>query len=75
MKLLHQIDPVPLFSAGADCGRRVCYYTYWTRNKPEPRKFGSKDIDTSLCTHLIYAFADLVDGKLAVFHNDDPNGM
>ncbi|KAG1669703.1 putative chitinase 10 [Nymphon striatum] len=39
--------------------KRVCYYTNWSRYRPEPGTFVPKDIDKYFCTHLIYAFAVL----------------
>ncbi|XP_059164097.1 chitinase-3-like protein 1 [Physella acuta] len=39
---------------------RVCYVTNWTHQREsEVAKFDFKDIDPSICTHLIYAFGVL----------------
>jgi GH18 family chitinase len=37
----------------------VCYYGSWATYRPDDGKFDIKDIDTSLCTHIIYAYAIL----------------
>ncbi|XP_075897875.1 acidic mammalian chitinase-like isoform X1 [Nelusetta ayraudi] len=39
--------------------RLVCYYTNWSQSRPGLGKFLPTDIDPNLCTHLIYAFADI----------------
>ncbi|XP_025086194.1 LOW QUALITY PROTEIN: chitotriosidase-1-like [Pomacea canaliculata] len=54
------------------CSRIVCYYTNWSQYRPDSGKFTPSNIDTSLCSHVIYAFADLRDGQLVAFEwNDD----
>ena len=40
--------------------RFVCYHTYWSTWRPFPANFDVADIDPFLCTHLIYAFAEVV---------------
>ncbi|XP_061712227.1 probable chitinase 10 isoform X1 [Cydia pomonella] len=37
----------------------VCYYTNWAWYRPGPGKYTPSDIDPSLCTHVVYAFAVL----------------
>nr|KAG5695818.1 hypothetical protein BaRGS_013416 [Batillaria attramentaria] len=37
----------------------MCYLAGWTRNRAEPVKFETQDIDTSLCTHLVFNYAEL----------------
>lgn len=37
----------------------VCYYGSWAVYRPGQGKFSVEDIDTSLCTHVIYSFAGL----------------
>ncbi|XP_057381047.1 chitotriosidase-1-like [Daphnia carinata] len=52
-----------VFAAGvlpyATAGRFVCYFPNWAFERQEPWQFGVENIDTKLCTHLVYAFADL----------------
>ncbi|CAH2058203.1 unnamed protein product, partial [Iphiclides podalirius] len=36
-----------------------CYYGSWATYRPSLGKFDVEDIDTSLCTHLVYAFAGI----------------
>ncbi|XP_028923995.1 chitinase-3-like protein 1 [Ornithorhynchus anatinus] len=37
----------------------VCYYTNWSQFRPGTGAFLPEDIDTSLCTHIIYSFAGM----------------
>ncbi|CAF3814781.1 unnamed protein product, partial [Rotaria sp. Silwood1] len=45
--------------------RIVCYYLNWAQHRPEGGNFFPENLDTSLCTHIIYAFAILKNSKLA----------
>ena len=38
---------------------RVCYYTNWSQYRPAPMKYFPENIDPTLCTHVIYAFAQI----------------
>jgi chitinase len=38
--------------------------TSWSQKRPGAGKFTPEDIDSSLCTHVIYAFATLKNHKL-----------
>jgi chitinase len=50
----------------------VCYYTNWAQYNRGPKIFVPENIDASLCTHYIYAFAKMDGNKLAPFEwNDD----
>ena len=40
---------------------RVCYYGGWAIYRAPPNDLTSQHIDAHLCTHLVFAFADLVD--------------
>jgi len=42
----------------------VCYFTNWAWYRPGDGKFMPKDIDASLCTHIMYAFAELSNNKI-----------
>jgi chitinase len=50
----------------------LCYYTNWSQYRPEEGRFVPENIDVTLCTHLIYAFAKIDGGILAPYEwNDD----
>ncbi|CAF3291975.1 unnamed protein product [Rotaria sp. Silwood2] len=51
--------------------RIVCYYTNWSQYRPDQAKFYPEDLDGSLCTHIIYAFAVLNNSKLTPFQSND----
>ena len=48
--------------------KRVCYYTNWSENRAvlESRFHLKEHIDPFLCTHLIYAFANINPSKLRI---------
>ncbi|XP_044253062.1 probable chitinase 10 [Tribolium madens] len=50
----------------------LCYITSWSQKRPGAGKFTPEDINPSLCTHIIYAFATLKDHKLAEASDKDP---
>ncbi|OXU26105.1 hypothetical protein TSAR_016779 [Trichomalopsis sarcophagae] len=55
----------------------ICYYGSWSVYRPGLGKFDISHIDSSLCTHLIYAFAGLGEsGQVKVLDpwNDLPDG-
>lgn len=49
-----------------------CYLTSWSAKRPGVGKFEPKNIDASLCTHIVYAFATLKDHILTEANDDDP---
>ncbi|ELU16704.1 hypothetical protein CAPTEDRAFT_113634 [Capitella teleta] len=49
----------------------VCYYTNWSQYRPDGAKFFPEDIDVTLCTHVIFAFAKIDNGILAPFEWND----
>lgn len=51
----------------------LCYMTSWSGKRPGSGKFTPEDIDGSLCTHVIYAFATLKDHRLAETSDKDPD--
>lgn len=53
-----------------------CYYSTYAQNRPDVGKFLPEDIDPNLCTHIVMAFADIVQGTQlkASGWNDLPNG-
>ncbi|KAK3917613.1 putative chitinase 10, partial [Frankliniella fusca] len=48
-----------------------CYMTSWSQKRPGSGKFTPENIDASLCTHVIYAFATLKEHKLAMAEEKD----
>ena len=38
---------------------RICYYTNWSQYRPSPMSYTTADIDPSLCSHVIFAFAEI----------------
>ena len=51
--------------------RVVCYYPNWAAHREAEGKFTVADIDSSLCTHIIYSFVVLHPDRL-VITSDDP---
>ncbi|XP_022905137.2 probable chitinase 10 [Onthophagus taurus] len=43
----------------------LCYITKWSQKRPSAGRFTPEDVDPSLCTHVVYAFATLKEHKLA----------
>lgn len=64
MNFMASIGQVPQ-AAGDKGAKVVCYYTNWSQYRPPGGKFMPEDIDVTLCTHIVYAFAKLDDGVLA----------
>ena len=59
-------------TVAADSARRVCYYSNWSQYRAGGGAFFPEDIDPSLCTHLIFAFATMVGNQLTPYEwNDD----
>ncbi|KAK7110968.1 hypothetical protein V1264_014757 [Littorina saxatilis] len=46
-------------ASGHDLRRVVCYMAGWAHYRPDPVQFHPEDLDTSLCTHVIFAFVSL----------------
>ena len=55
----------------AACQKIVCYVTNRAQYRPDPAKFFPENIDPFMCTHVIYAFANLENNKLAPFEWND----
>jgi chitinase len=57
--------------------RRVCYVSNWSQYRPGNGVFRPTDIDASLCSHIIYAFAGLNGNRLVPleWNDDGPGGL
>ena len=49
----------------------VCYFTNWAQYRPEGGKYFPENIDPKLCTHIIYAFAKVVEDRLEPYEWND----
>lgn len=43
----------------------ICYFTSWAQYRQGQGRFVAEAIDPHLCSHIIYAFANVKDGQLA----------
>jgi len=50
---------------------RVCYYTNWSQYRPEGAKYKPEQLDPSLCTHVVYAFATMAGNRLKAYEWND----
>ena len=50
---------------------RVCYYANWSQFRSPGGRFTPKDIDGSLCSHIIFAYADLDGNSLTPLEAND----
>ena len=41
--------------------RIVCYYSNWGQYRPDEGKFFPEDLNPSLCTHIIFAYAKVIE--------------
>ncbi|XP_041364781.1 chitotriosidase-1-like [Gigantopelta aegis] len=69
--LLVTLCSLSALSHGAGCPRIVCYHTNWSQYRFGSGKFFPNNIDSSLCTHINYAFAKMVGNKLHAFEWND----
>ena len=54
---------------------RVCYYTNWSQYRSTPMGYVPEDIDPSLCTHVIFAFAQIGNGNTLQTHERNDVAM
>nr|XP_029138665.1 acidic mammalian chitinase-like [Labrus bergylta] len=50
--------------SAASTSRLMCYYNSKAQNRPNVGKFRVSDIDPDKCTHLIFAFSDIIENEL-----------
>ncbi|XP_013402694.1 chitinase-3-like protein 1 [Lingula anatina] len=50
--------------------RRVCFYGGWSRERLGAGRFDASFINGTLCTHVVYAFAKIVNGIMVPDNND-----
>ncbi len=62
----------PKLTAPNDDGYKiVCYYTNWSQYRPKIGKYLPEYLDAHLCTHVIFAFGWIKNGKLTSFEASD----
>ncbi|XP_007426461.1 chitinase-3-like protein 1 [Python bivittatus] len=49
----------------------VCYFTSWSQYREAPGRFVTDDIEPGLCTHLIYAFANISGNQITTYEWND----
>ncbi|KAG8132104.1 hypothetical protein E2320_009985 [Naja naja] len=49
----------------------VCYFTSWSQYREAPVGFVTDDIEPDLCTHLIYAFANISGNQITTYEWND----
>lgn len=64
MSILSNCINILTFFAGRE-PQVLCYLTSWSSKRPSAGRFMPENVDPTLCTHVIYAFATLKDHKLA----------
>ena len=52
---------------------RVCYYTNWAQYRHSKGHFVPEDVDPYMCTHYIYAFANMEGNALIQGEWNDEN--
>lgn len=61
----------PVYKAPAERFKVLCYMTNWAFYRKGDAKFVPEQIDTSLCSHIVYAYASL-DPETLVAREFDP---
>jgi GH18 family chitinase len=51
----------------------ACYFTNYAQYRPDPGRFEPKDINATLCTHIIYGFAQIKGSVALATENDERN--
>lgn len=60
-----------LFLHFSSATKLVCYFTNWSQYRQDVAKFLPGNIDASLCTHLVYAFAGMKDNQISTVEWND----
>ena len=47
-----------------------CYVSSWARDRPGRGKFTPADLDPTLCTHVVWAFAKIINGGVQLPSRD-----
>merc|ERR1711899_448690 len=68
------ISAPKLSAPNSDGYKLVCYYTNWSQYRPKKGKFLPENIEPHLCTHLIFAFGWIKEGRLTSFEKNDVSG-
>lgn len=63
--------PKPVRQVDLVAPKIICYFTTWSTKRPGHGKFMPQNINQTLCTHVIIAFATIKDGKLAAPSDSD----
>lgn len=63
--VVEELTPAPSDAPAPDTNARVvCYFTNWSAKRRGKGRFEPEDIDPQLCTHIVYAFANIKEYKL-----------
>ncbi|CAO2599629.1 Chitinase-like protein 3 [Lemmus lemmus] len=49
----------------------MCYYTRWAKYRPGLGSFNPNNIDPNLCTHIIYAYASMLNNEITPVSPED----
>ncbi|XP_070601501.1 chitinase-3-like protein 2 [Erythrolamprus reginae] len=64
---------VLIFLQNVSAFNLVCYFTSWSQYREAPGRFTTDDIEPDLCTHLIYAFANISGNQITTYEWNDAN--
>ncbi|XP_060087406.1 chitinase-3-like protein 1 [Heteronotia binoei] len=53
-----------IFFQSVSTYKLVCYFTNWSQYRQQGGRFVPESIDANLCTHIIYAFANVSSGQI-----------